>query len=957
MADSTVYYLSIPDITCGNCVNTIKAHLLAKGYVQNIDINILTKRCKVVVNKPTQPKQVIDDIKESGSKFANTKLLTDKRTVYFAVEGLNTQSESDHLRAIFNKLSFLLNSYQVNFSSKSIKLELIDDENKETLKHIFAAIQADTLLKHIALEPLSLQEDKENNQSTFKHYFNNAWINLGIGAPIWIISMMGWIPTPLTLPGQLVGLGLGSLTMIIMYVTGKEFYKDAFTQFLKNRSYNMNTLISLGTGSAWLYSMLLVAFPTFFPFAVLHYQFLAVNMILGIINLGKGIRERLQEKTRAKVKSIEDMFIDLQPQQANRLKLKFSPKILVSDLSNAQTENISYKKLRKHDIMEIKPGERVPVEGVVIGVKDDDKSTLDQSTLTGEAKPCVIRKGSSVHSGSLNRGATVYVCATRNGNEGNLTKLIEDAKRHGNSNETSISSTIDKVAKIFVPTIITLAILSGLGWFLWGPAPQLAYMIKSALAVTLCACPCALGLATPISTMISIFKLFKKGILVHQATVIEKVAQLDAIVFDKTGTLTEPTVKEVFTSGSGWLDKQVLKYFASIEQGSSHPIAHALEDTLQDTLKLVSVEQLDNGLEGVLETETKEHVKVIVGNYAQLDNKKIVINNGFRDKETEWEKNGYTILYIAVATPREASKLEVAGYTPDYHCVGMIALEHNIRPDAKTTIEALRKQNIDLYVLSGDNEASTNLVAAQLGIKKVFAERRPDQKAAYIAQIRKNKRIVAMVGDGANDIEAINKADVGIAVGPWTHASTRSKVTVQSLSDLTTLLTISKQAMSNIHQNLLWTGFYNVFSLIAASGLLYPFFGFVLNPVLASITMAFSSIFVVFNSSRLSYLIDNAIHQQEGKVEPKGLAGLLRAWLQPHQAVKNLKNTLNLGSHEDDEDVIYVGQKRGHLRFTRPVIVKQESVEPQEDAVEKLLPTLSPKKPGLNAIRIKQEGC
>lgn len=930
MTDANVYYVAIPSISCNNCAGKIKSHLLAKRYIHNVDIDMLSKRAKVLVNKGTPPKQILEDLVECDDKFKDSKLLTAKQTIYFSIEGLNTSDDSDRLRAALRNMSNIIRSYEINFPTKTVKLELIESDTKEAINTIQETIRKASRLR---LMPMSLSEEGETNKTHYKRYYKNAITNLLVGLPLWVINMMGWIPLPFTLLGQVFGLGLGLGILAVMYYTGRDFYKQAWKEFAQRRSYDMNTLIALGTGSAWFYSMLLVLFPTFFPLATLHYQFVAVNMILGIVNFGKGLRESLQDQTRKGVKKIEDTFAQLQPQRATRLNLKFKHNLSTAALTQANVDNISYEDIKRHDIIVVRENERIPVEGVIIGIQDRGHTRIDQSNLTGESRPSVMRVGSAVNSGSLNVGPNIYICATRDGNKSNLSKMINDAKKQVNRNETSISTTIDKIAKFFVPTIISLAVLSGVGWFIWGPVPQLAFAIKSFLSVMLCACPCALGLATPISTTISIYKLFKEGILVHRANLVEKISQIDALVFDKTGTLTRPYIREVHPTKPDWDEKTLIKYVASLENTSSHPIAHAFDDRLQDMFKVTYSETLDSGIEGVIEKDRSSYFKLIVGSREQLKSKGVHISRACYDKEAQWEKSGYTSVYVAVSKDQKANDLE---RNPNpYHCVGMIALHHRIRKDAHETVEHLKKQGIDLYILSGDNEAATKEVAEELGIEKVFGNRGAKEKEQYINKIKKNNRVVAMVGDGVNDIAAIKSADVGIAVGPWTDASTSAGIAMQKLSNLTTLITISKQAMRNIYQNIAWTGFYNLISIVAA-------FGAFINPVIASLAMACSSIFVVLNSWRLSSQIDNAVQKEKGLESKNGNASgfwsELSGWLKPRQVIDAFKKVIVLDDGDDDDDVICLGGSAARNDTFSPSYqthkkIKQEPVETRPNRV------------------------
>jgi len=849
---NVTYYFEIGGMTCSGCSDSIRNSLELEKYVRDkVEINLATHRARITVEEGTDPRTIVKAIEELGF---DAKWLTfrNEKTLYYAIKGLRDPKEANFIEETLNKNRAYIKSCKVNYSTNTVTVTTFvsNDQAKQALleRQIKIDIQSATSSKNVEIKSIEPPRNDVLRSDSPKIFYRKAVIN-AIAALPWIL-LASFIPPPVTLLGQAIGVLIGGVTLGIMYKTGKEFYADAWHELIKNRSSNMNTLIALGTGSAWIYSMILVLMPWLFPVAALQYQFLAVNMILFIVNFGKGLRAQAQERSKDQSQSLAEVSTRLQPQYVKRCK--FKPGQPLHFERGVEVEEIEYCDINKDDIIQVKKDERFPVEGIIL---NDVETFVNQETLTGESKACNKKQGDEVFSGSLNTKNTVYIQATCKGREGHLTRVLEDVAK-SSSSKSSISKLVDRLAVIFVPTIVSLSALTALGWYLLGPVPQIAFMLKSAISVLLYACPCALGLATPISTTIGIYKLFNKGILVHNASALEAAAQVDTVVFDKTGTLTTPVISEFFVEENQetWSRREVLRYVASLEQGLDHPIAKSFERAYVNSKSMQPLYQ--NAPDSVKREKDEPGVSgkvngkdVLVGNLSYLESRGIKVSTKFKDHEAQNAKNGMTSIYVSI----------------DKQCVSVVGLQHDIRDDAKKAIEELQKLNVDIFMLTGDEIGPAQAVANKLGIRKVYANHNPEMKKKFIANLRRAGRVVAMVGDGFNDLKPIDEADVGIALGPWTNASATADIALQNLN-VATMLIIAKQTMRNIRQNLLWTAFYNIFGIIAASGLLYPFFGFILNPVLASVLMAVSSIFVVMNSSRLAYTLDEVVGLYEGKI-------------------------------------------------------------------------------------------
>ncbi len=844
----TLYY-DIDGIMCNSCTKLIETGLLKDKEVEDVSINLATKRARVVVKENTPPKYIIDAISAIDTKFVAKWLPPeDEKTYYFSVRGMTSPKDAQLIKDKLNERKEDINSSSVNYSTGIATITTFAPKDQEQSKILSKKLKK--LIKE-AIEGREIKAKRikpEANEvpahDTSTQYRRRALVNALVGIPLLLLSP--FIPLPLTLMGQFIGIFIGGVIFGVMWQTGKEFYKGAWNQLVKNRSSDMNTLIALGTSSAWIYSMLIVLIPGMFPLAALQYHFLAINMILGIVNLGKSLRANAEHQTKNKVKSLAQVYVDLQPQYAKVLRSEFKEDMLRQGLSEQSFKEIHYKQIKEGDIVQVMKDQRVPVEGVIIS---DDPTFVNEETLTGEPEGRNKSKGDEVCSGSLNMKHTIYIRASRDGKEGHLTKVIDDVNKSSATKPPSISKLVDRLAVVFVPMIVSIAALSACGWFLLGPVPALPWMIKSVMSVLLCACPCALGLATPISTAIGMYKQFNKKILVHDAAALEIAAQVNTVVFDKTGTLTSPAIHHAYipAGSDNWSQEEVIQFAASLEKSFDHPIAKSFMtgNSSHDFLPCEQPEKKDEGVSGIVAERM-----VVIGSLAHLESKQIVVPEECKQESIQNELKGMSSVYVAIDAE-----------------VFLVAFKHEIRKDARETIEQLRARDIEIFMLTGDQEEPAKVVARELGIRKVFAKMGSRDKKDFVLELKAHHRIVAVVGDGLNDIEAMEAADLGIAVGSWTHASSVAKVATQQLNFIP-LLIMARETMNNIHQNLYWTGFYNLLSLTAATGLLYYIFGFVLNPVVASLLMAISSISVVINSMRLSRQIDYKMAIYEGKIQP-----------------------------------------------------------------------------------------
>ncbi len=932
MAGYKILDFDISGMNCGSCSSLIETTLSTLNYVYEVNVNWVTKRAIVVVKDDITPQIIISKIEEADNKFKAVYRSPEfEKTYYFRIKGMN---DADDVRKIKEKLEEQsegkesLNSVEINYST-NVALITAYAPDAARSKKVAAEIKA-TIESAIKNKPLvatrfmpKIKEEVSNQDGS--HYRRRAIINALVGIPLFLLS--GLVPLPLTLSGQLIGLFIGGITFGVMWQTGKEFYKGAWDKFYHQRSSDMNTLIALGTSSAFFYSMLIVVVPWLFPLAALQYHFVAINMILGIVNLGKGLRANAEQQTRSKVQKLAQVYVKLQPQHGRVLNLPYKEGMTIN---NSMFVEKHYLQIKKGDIVEVLKEKRVPVEGVIIS---NTKTTVDEETLTGEPSN-TKGKGDEVSSGTLNKKNTILIRATKDGKDGHLTRIIQDVNK-SSATKPPISKLVDRLAVVFVPVIVAIAGVSVLGWYFLGPAPVLPWMIKSGMSVLLCACPCALGLATPISTAIGIYKQLHKKILVHDASALEVASQVNTVVIDKTGTLTHSVVHDVAVVPQmpDWTKEKVIQYAASLERSFDHPIARSFvnENSSHDMLYCEGAEKDEEGVYGIV-----NGLNVLVGSAQHLKRHNVIVPDDCLAQELINEKEAMSSEYVAV----------------EKNCIATVACKHKIRTDAKKLIDGLKARDIKVIMLTGDQKEPAKAVAHMLEINLCVYKKSSKEKAEYIEKLIKEGNIVAMVGDGVNDIDAMGKAHLGIAVGSWTHASSVAKVATQQL-DFIPFLIMAKETMNNIHQNLYWTGFYNLLSLTAATGLLYYAFGFVLNPIVASLLMAFSSFSVVINSMRLAHNIDYAMNLYEGKIQPpRNMFEKLKQYI-PFQGLVDV--LLSAVSIKKTEDKVAVGTD-GAQALPQPL----QRIPSINTPLKKRSPPSSPQKGNKEPIvvedtKIKQE--
>ena len=663
----------------------------------------------------------------------------------------------------------------------------------------------------------SLDEKEQADWVYYKRLMRDMTIALALGVPLMVYGVIVGEMTVTTNTERMVWLIVGLLTLGVMVFSGKHFYVGAWKS-LANHSANMDTLIALGTGTAWLYSMVVVFFPYAVPEMARHVYFEATAMIIGLINLGLALEIKARGRTSEAIKRL----IGLQAKTARVIRDDKEIDILI-------------EQVLLNDKVRVRPGERIPVDGVVL----DGRTAVDESMLTGEPMAVEKKQDDEVVSGTINKTGSILFKATRVGKDTALAQIIGMVKRAQNS-KPPIGRLADVISAYFVPVIMIIAVVSALTWLNFGPDPAVAFAIVSATSVLIIACPCALGLATPMSVMVGVGKAAEVGVLIRNGEALQTSSKITAMILDKTGTITlgAPKVTNIHLAHAESKD-EVLRLAASLEAGSEHPLAVAIVESANErNMSLDKVEKFSaiagHGVEGIVGEQ-----QLLFGNEKLMRDKNIDVDD-YVDVVQTMAEEVKTPMYFAV----------------DGDLAAIIAVADPIKEDSISAIKRLQKNGIRVVMLTGDNRATAKAVAKKVGITEFFAEVLPEQKAEKVAELQRQNEIVGMTGDGINDAPALALANVGFAIGTGTDVAIESAdITLMrgSLHGLADAIAVSKATLRNIKQNLFGAFIYNVAGVPFAAGVLYPFFGLLLSPVIAGAAMAFSSLTVVSNANRLRF--------------------------------------------------------------------------------------------------------
>lgn len=663
----------------------------------------------------------------------------------------------------------------------------------------------------------AIDEKEQADAAYYKSLIKHTVVALAVGIPLMIYGLLIGEMTVTSPMQQLVWGAIGVLTLGIMFVSGKHFYTGAWKSFI-NHSANMDTLIALGTGTAWVYSMVVVLAPDLLPQMARHVYFEATAMIIGLINLGLALEVKARGKTSAAIKRL----IGLQAKTARVIR-------------NGKAVDIDIALVQLNDKVSVRPGEKIPVDGVVV----EGSSFIDESMLTGE--PIPVEKGinDDVVAGTLNKLGSLTFTATRVGKDTALAHIITMVKRAQNS-KPPIGRMADVISGYFVPAMMIIAIISAMVWLNFGPEPSMGYAIVSAMTILIIACPCALGLATPMSVMVGVGKAAESGVLIRNGEALQTASTITTMILDKTGTITEgaPKITDIIVV-NGREQEHVLQLAASIEQHSEHPLAQAVVQAAADKgLALFNVEQF-TAIAGFGVQAQYQSTQLLFGNEKLMREKGIALSD-YQQQAQALAAEAKTPMYFAI----------------DGELAAVIAVADPIKADSVAAIARLKNSGIKVIMLTGDNHATAAAVAAKVGVDEFFADVLPQDKANKVAELQALGEVVGMTGDGINDAPALALANVGFAIGTGTDVAIESAdITLMrgSLHGLADAIAVSKATLGNIRQNLVGAFIYNMAGIPLAAGVLFPVFGVLLNPVVAGAAMAFSSLTVVTNANRLRF--------------------------------------------------------------------------------------------------------
>ena len=804
--------IHVTGMTCTTCAATIEKGLTQTPGVEKADVSFASEKASVEYDpSKVNLARIAKTISELGYKVATRKSI-------FPVSGMTCASCVARVEEALSSVPGVI-SANVNLASEKATVEYVEGTDVAEMRRAVEEAGYGLGSEAATLEDITTASQREirglRNRFIFALVLAVVIMLLSIGPDfLWKPYLLWALATP------------------VQFWTGWRFYKGMWGA-LRHKTADMNTLIAVGTSAAYFYSVVAVLAPGLFAAAdiELGLYFDTSSMIIALILLGRFLESRAKGQTSEAIKRL----IGLKPKTA----------IVIRD--GKETE-ISVDDVQVGDLILMRPGERIPVDGIV----RQGYSSIDESMITGESIPVDKKVGDTVIGGTINRMGSFQFEATRVGKDTTLARivrLVEEAQ----GSKAPIQRLADVISSYFVPAVIGIAVVTFIIWFFLGPQPTLTYALLNFVAVLIIACPCALGLATPTAIIVGTGKGAENGVLIRSGEALERAHKIDAVLLDKTGTLTrgEPVVTDIIGSPS-FVEAEVLRLTASVEHDSEHPLAQAIVKAASDrNLKLSKV--LDFKAMPGHGVEAKVGGKrLLLGNLALIKDKGISLNGLAKEAERLWSE-GKTVLFFSV----------------DSKVAGIIALADTLKPDAREAVEALHRLGIEVVMLTGDNTSTAEAIAKEAGIDRVLAEVLPENKAQEVKRLQDEGRVVAMVGDGINDAPALAQADVGIAIGTGTDVAMETgDITLISgdLDGIVTAISLSKRTMRTIKQNLFWAFAYNVALIPVAAGVLYLFFGrtgvpsglhFIfgnygfLNPMLAALAMAASSITVVSNSLRL----------------------------------------------------------------------------------------------------------
>ena len=813
-----------------NNVEGIKADVnLAGNFVeitseQEIDLEKLNSELKIAGNYVLE-----DPEKPKSTEFIPPQDRVSPSSVYYCP----MECEGDKVYFVQGKRCPVCNMYCVPIEEKSeVKSQKSEVNHVETFSEKLGEYYCPMFCEGDKTYPENVGcpvcgmdlvkitgNDDESEDDTYKNLQKKFWISVAFTLPVFILSMGGMF-FEFHFSSRVSGILQLIFTLPVVFFTGWFLFKRAWISF-KSWNLNMFSLIGLGASAAFVYSIFALFFPSLIPHEFMHNHhevplyFEAVAVILTLVIFGQMLEAKAHQKTGNAIKEL----MNLSPKEAHLIQNNVEKNILIADVKIG-------------NILRVKPGEKIPVDGKII----EGNTTIDESMITGEPIPTEKKLGDKVTSGTIN-GNQVFLMKTEKIGKDTLLSQIIEMVNSASRSKAPIQKLTDKVSKIFVPVVIAISVLTFLFWYFFGGENRAIFALVNALAVMIVACPCALGLATPMSVMVGIGKGARNGILIKNAEALEEMEKVNVIITDKTGTLTEgkPSLTQIFTNN--FEENEALQLAASLNKNSEHPLSQAVLNKAKN-VNLKEVKNFENisgrGILGEIEGE-----KLFLGNIHYLKENHFEIPENLFQKAEILENDANTVSYLTI----------------DGKAVAVFGFKDKIKENAKSSIEFLQNKGIEVIMMTGDNESTAKHVAKNLGIKKYFANCLPQDKINQVRDLQNQGKIVAMTGDGINDAPALAQANVGIAMGTGTDIAMNSaEITLLKgdISGVAKSKILSEKMMKNVKENLFFAFAYNTLGIPIAAGLLYPIFGVLLSPMFAAAAMSFSSVSVIANSLRLN---------------------------------------------------------------------------------------------------------
>ncbi|MBI5839805.1 MAG: heavy metal translocating P-type ATPase [Chloroflexi bacterium] len=779
------------------------------------------------------------EVQYDAGKVDVARLVGAVKSIGFQVGGANVKIGIENLRCA-SCVKFIedeLKSTQgvlnatVNIATQEATVDYLPQ--KTTLSQLNAAIETWGYKPRPATSDAPVDKQEEAHAREYRRLMNKFWFATAVSLPVLATAYYQFVPflRGLSMDTLRVLWGLTALlTLPVMFWSGSDFFTGTWAAF-KHRSANMNTLIALGTGAAWLYSTFAILFPSFFPEGTSEPFYDVVAVVIALVVLGQALELRAKGQSSSAIKKL----LGLQAKTARVIR-------------DGEEMDLPVEEVLVGDVIQVRPGEKIPVDGVIV----EGSSAVDESMLTGESLPASKKQGDEVIGATINKTGAFKFRATKVGKDtalAQIVKMVQDAQ----NSKAPIARLADTISGYFVPIVMILAVWTFVIWFVVGPQPQLVYALVTSVTVLIIACPCALGLATPMSLMVGIGKGAEHGILIRSGEALQTARAIRTVVLDKTGTITKgkPELTDVVVSDqSSVISEELLRLAASVEKVSEHPLAQAiLEGAQARKLELAEVKDFEaipgHGVSAMVEGRS-----VLIGNLKLMNRERITLGP-LEERSKLLADDGKTPMFIAL----------------DGKAAGIVAVADTVKEDSAEAIKTLHSLGIEVVMITGDNRRTAEAIAKKVGISKVLAEVLPEDKSNEVKKLqtehaarniakhpRGTQHVVAMVGDGINDAPALAQADVGLAIGTGTDVAIEaSDITLikGSLKGVVTAIEVSRATMTNIYQNLVGAFFYNVLGIPIAMGMLFPFLGLLLSPLIAGAAMAFSSVTVVGNANRL----------------------------------------------------------------------------------------------------------